>query len=324
MIEKIFEDIFRIEIPLPGNPLKSINSYVIKHSDRNLIIDTGMNRKACKEAMAAGLSELNVDLEKTDFFITHMHADHFALVSILATENSIIYFNQADAEIIMNAGRWDKMVSFAGSNGFPEDELMAALSNHPANKYGSKFDRELKILKEGDTISVGDYLLKCIETPGHTKGHMCLYEGDKKILFSGDHILGDITPNIQLWTDDYNPLQNYLLSLDKVDELDVEVVLPGHRRIFRTFRERINELKHHHHKRAEEIISILKKESRNAYGVASQMTWDIDCESWEQFPVSQKWFATGETIAHLKYIKEKGEINSEKVKNEVIYSVNNK
>jgi hypothetical protein len=36
------------------------------------------------------------------------------------------------------------------------------------------------------------------------------------------------------------------------------------------------------------------------------MNWDILCDSWDLFPVSQKWFATGEAIAHLKYLKEKG------------------
>ena len=38
----------------------------------------------------------------------------------------------------------------------------------------------------------------------------------------------------------------------------------------------------------------------------SAVTWDITYESWEQFPVSQKWFATGEAIAHLRYLEKKG------------------
>jgi hypothetical protein len=42
--------------------------------------------------------------------------------------------------------------------------------------------------------------------------------------------------------------------------------------------------------------------------VASQMTWDIDSESWDQFPVAQKWFATGEAISHLRYLEEEGKL----------------
>jgi len=65
-------------------------------------------------------------------------------------------------------------------------------------------------------------------------------------------------------------------------------------------------LKHHHQKRLDEIISILGKGKKNAFQVASQMTWDIIHDSWELFPISQKWFATGEAICHLKYFEEKG------------------
>ena len=61
---------------------------------------------------------------------------------------------------------------------------------------------------------------------------MCLYEPNKKILVSGDHILNNITPNIQLWSDRWNPLKEYLTSLDKVYEFDIELVLPGHREHF--------------------------------------------------------------------------------------------
>lgn len=72
-IEELLENLFRIEIPLPESPLRSLNSYVIKSSDRNLIVDTGFNRKECLEAMEAGLKELEIDLGRTDFFITHLH-----------------------------------------------------------------------------------------------------------------------------------------------------------------------------------------------------------------------------------------------------------
>ena len=321
MVEEVLTNIYKIEIPLPENPLKAINSYVLKDSARNLIIDTGLNRKECRDAMKAGLAELGINLKQTDFFITHLHADHFALVSTLATDNSTIYFNQPDADRVRGGVPWDDMIEYAGLNGFPEKELLAALHNHPGYKYGSKFDVPLKILKEDDTIDIGEYHFRCVETPGHTMGHMCLYEPNKRILVSGDHILGDITPNIQSWADEGNPLLNYLWSLDKVYELNVEVVLPGHRRILKRCRERIQEIKDHHQNRADEILTILKKGSRNAFQVASEMTWDITWESWDQFPVSQKWFATGEAIAHLKYLREKGMVLRETLGGKLVYSL---
>jgi len=312
MIEQILPNIYKIEVPLPKNPLKALNSYIIKEQGRSLIIDTGMNREECLKVMTSGLKELDVDLRKADFFITHLHADHIGLVSELVTDSSKIYLGQADATLMNSASNWwEGALNFARINGFPEDDLERAIKNHPGYKYSPRGHLDFHSLKEGDTISIAGYLFKCIETPGHTEGHMCLYEPTKKILIAGDHILINITPNISLWFDEQNPLNEYLNSLDKVYDLDVKLVLPGHRGIFKNHKERIKELKHHHQVRANEAISILEKGNQNAFQVASQMTWDMDYESWDLFPVSQKWFATGEAIAHLKYLEEEGKIRRE-------------
>jgi glyoxylase-like metal-dependent hydrolase (beta-lactamase superfamily II) len=322
MIEEILANLYKIEIPLPESPLKALNSYVIKNSERNLIIDTGWNQEECMNAMQTGLKELGVDLRKTDFFITHLHADHLGLVSNLITDTPKIYFNQPDADRLKAGFLWDDFVSFARLNGYPGKEIQAVSHSHPGFKFRSKENLVFHILKEGDTISIGDYAFRCVETPGHTWGHMCLYEPNKKIFVAGDHILNDISPNIQLWSDEWNPLKEYLASLEKVYELDIELVLPGHRSISRNCRERIQELKHHHEKRFDEVISILERGSKNAFRVASQMSWDILYDSWDLFPVSQKWFAIGEAIAHLKYLEEKGIIRREMRGKKRVFSLN--
>jgi glyoxylase-like metal-dependent hydrolase (beta-lactamase superfamily II) len=294
---------------------------VIKNTEGNLIIDTGWNQEECRVAMEAGLKELEVDIKKTDFFITHLHADHFGLLSNLVTDTSKIYFNQPDADRFRSGFRWDDFVNFARLNGYPENELQTIRNSHPGSKFRAKEGLGFHILKEGDTINIGDYGFKCVETPGHTWGHMCLYEPNKKIFVAGDHVLNDITPNIQLWSDDWNPLKEYLASLDKVYELDIELVLPGHRGIFKNCKERIKELKDHHQRRLDEIISILEESSKTAFQVASQMSWDIICDSWDLFPVSQKWFATGEAIAHLKYLKEERIIQREMLRQRMVFSL---
>lgn len=322
MIEKIITNLYKIEIPLPQNPLKALNSYVIKSPERNLLVDTGWNQQECLNAMQAGLRELGVDLKKTDFFITHFHADHLGLVSKLITDTSTIYFNQPDADWIKSGVPWDDLANFARLNGYPENELQTVPYSHPGFKFRSKGNLTFNILKGGNPISVGDYVFKCVETPGHTKGHMCLYEHNKKIFVAGDHMLSDITPNIQLWSDEWNPLKEFLASLDKVYELDIELVLPGHRSIFRNCKERIHELKDHHQKRLHEVISILKRGSKNAFQVASRMSWDIIYDSWDFFPITQKWFAIGEAIAHLKYLDEKKIIRREMQGQEIVFSLN--
>jgi glyoxylase-like metal-dependent hydrolase (beta-lactamase superfamily II) len=306
MIEEIQPSLFRVEVPLPNSPLKFLNSYVIRSSDRNLIIDTGLNRKECLDAMRSGLQQLDIDLAKTDFFITHLHADHFGLLSKLVTDTSQVFFNRPETELIEASGWWERMVAYAAKNGFPENELREAIKSHPGREFGSEWVPEISILQDGDEIIAGNYRFKCVSTPGHSLGHTCLYEPDKKILVAGDHILIDITPNIQCWSDDQNPLQNYLASLDKVNDMEIDLVLPGHRRLITDHKARIAELKEHHERRLKEVLSILEDDPQTAYQVASRMTWDLDCDSWEEFPRAQKWFATGEAIAHLRYLQRKG------------------
>jgi glyoxylase-like metal-dependent hydrolase (beta-lactamase superfamily II) len=320
MAQELFPNLFRHEIPLPGNPLKAINSYIVKGNGRFLMIDTGMNRPECMAAMQEYIKELGVDLQKTDFFITHLHADHLGLVSDLAGNDSKIYFNYPDAEIIRSSDNWQKMMDTALTNGFPASELQNAINRHPGKMYHARRPFDLTLLREGDMIEIGEYRFRCIETPGHTEGHLCLYEPDKKIFFSGDHILESITPNISLWSEGKDPLADYLSSLDKIYEFDIKMVLPGHREPFSNHRRRIDELKRHHELRNDEIMSILASGRMTAYQVASRMTWDIDCESWEAFPLPQQWFASGEALAHLQYLLGKGLIKRELLDGKALFS----
>lgn len=308
MVQEIRPDLFLIEVPLPNSPLKYLNSYVVRSGERNLIIDTGLNRKTCLDALNSGLKALGIDLARTDFFITHLHADHFGLVSKLATPTSQVFFNRPDAEIIEAKGWWEPMLAAAGRYGFPQAQLRNAIEQHPGYKHGTDWVPELKILMDGDIIDVGGYHFECVHTPGHSMGHTCLYDADRKILVAGDHILIDITPNIQCWSEGSNPLADYIHSLDRVFDLDIDLVLPGHRRLIHDHRARITELKQHHQARCQEILEILANDRLNAYETAAKMSWDIKSDSWEDFPIAQKWFATGEAIAHLHYLEAKGRI----------------
>ncbi|MGA2781356.1 MAG: MBL fold metallo-hydrolase [Smithella sp.] len=308
MFEEIMPRLYRIIIPLPNSPLKELNSYVIKADDRNLIIDTGFNRSVCFEAMQEGLRSLDIDLSKTDFMLTHMHSDHTGLVSRLATETSIVYFSRIDAKVFDKHINWQPMIDYAVSNGFQLEELVKALESHPGIKYSPKKIPEFSLIDDGNIINIGDYRLKCLLTPGHTEGHICLYEEKKQILFSGDHVLYDITPHIESWSYEVNSLKNYLESLERIRNLPVNIVLPGHRNFFTDLNGRIDELKKHHQNRVNEVLEVLGKNTMSAYEIAAGMTWDIDCENWEQFPIAQKWFAVGEAIAHLRYLEGEGRI----------------
>ncbi len=306
MVDQIRNNLFRIEIPLPNNPLKSLNSYVVPSDDRNLVIDTGLNHPECRKAMEAGLRALGVDRQKTDYFITHLHADHFSLLSDLVTETSQVFFNRPDAEIVETWDGFEWMITHANKHGFSGSKLQEILKAHPALKYGSNWVPKMNIVENGQELRYADFNFTCVQTPGHTLGHTCLFDAEKKIFISGDHILGDITPNIQCWSDEQDPLKSYVDSLKNVYALNVELVLPGHRRLLADHRKRIRELLQHHENRLAEICQILGKKPMNAFETAKRMSWDIAAGKWDKFPLAQQWFATGEALAHLRFLEEQG------------------
>jgi glyoxylase-like metal-dependent hydrolase (beta-lactamase superfamily II) len=320
--EQIVPDLYRIRIPLPDTPLKYLNSYVVKSRARNLLIDTGFNNQICLDAMRSGLNDLDIDLEKTDIFITHFHADHFSLVPELKTPSTRVYFNRPEAELLENWQGFGRMLDHAQMNGFPKSDLKSALEAHPGSRFGVSWVPGADMLSEGYSLNYGDYRFTCLETPGHTLGHICLYESGKKILVSGDHVLSDITPNIQCWDDHQNPLKQYLSSLDKVKKLGVELVLPGHRSCFSNLKKRVDELRKHHEGRLDEILHILDQGPQTAFDIASKMSWEIKASSWNTFPLAQKWFATGEALSHLRYLEEVNRVSRKMTGNRYVYNRN--
>lgn len=306
-IFKILPNLFRVEVPLPGNPLKAVNSYIIK-AEKPLIIDTGFNMDVCYAKLLEALNEVGVNFKNADYFATHLHADHIGLTGRLT---SMVYMSSVDAEIISKSRsleHWLEALEYFKMNGFPEEDAEKILRVHPGIRYSSIV--EFNHVKDGETLNYGEYSLKAVLTPGHTPGHMCLYDEDRKILFSGDHILFDITPNISYWKG-FESLEEYLKSLDKIYELEVNITLPGHRGFHGDVKSRIVEIKKHHEKRLREVVESLRSGVKNAWQIAPYITWDIKYSRWEEIPTSQRWFIIGETIAHLHYLEKKGVVARE-------------
>lgn len=326
MVEKIFDqpEIYLIHVPLPENPLKALNSYVIKTKERNLVIDTGFNRIECYEALKAGLLELDVNIENTDFFITHLHGDHSGLVNKIASDKSRIYMSSIDYKYlkgdIANVS-WPKIEALYKEEGFPLEVIEALKGNNQAQEFMPDELFAVETIEDGHTIVLGDLEFKCILTPGHTPGHMCLYLESHKLFFSADHVLFDITPNITSWYGVKDSLKDYIESLRKIENLEVEVTFPGHRASGDNMKARINEIIDHHKERLEEVVDIISKSNyqMNAYEIAQKMKWNLRGKSWNEFPINQKWFAMGEALAHLDYLYNCGQINKNIDKENTIY-----
>ena len=161
-------------------------------------------------------------------------------------------------------------------------------------------------------MRLADIDFHVIHTPGHTKGICCLYLPEQEIFFTSDHILFDITPNIQVWPNMSDSLDHYLESLEKVRSLPVQMALPGHRKGSTSIVGRIDEIKEHHRRRLNEVLSIAAaRPGSTAYDIAPHMTWSMRGKKWHEFPPTQKWFAMGETLAHIEYLLHHGQLRRE-------------
>ena len=316
MVEKVYDNIYRIVVGLPKNPLKELNSYIICGKDRNLIMDTGFNTPECQKDLEDGLNELGIDMKKTDLLLTHFHADHVGLVNHIeemakAAGNTDfkIYMSQIDKDVadtfIEEEHNWQVQLNRFLKEGFPEKELEEVYAKHPAKRHKQPGGFTITPMVDGDIVKVGDIELKVMITPGHTPGHACLYYEKEQVFFSGDTVLFNITPNISFWPGSKEALGEYFLSLLKIRELPVKVCLPGHRAISTDLKGRIDQLLKHHEERLQEVIDILKANpAATGYDVAKLMHWDIRAKDWSDFPAGQKWFAVGEAVAHIDFLVE--------------------
>ena len=215
--------------------------------------------------------------------LTHAHFDHVgAANALLEATGARLYMCEKELELVKGGA--------SGRFTVPED---------------------VKYYRDGDTVEVGGLRFEVMETPGHTPGHICLYDREECVMFLGDHVLFDITPNITNWEGVDDSLGNYLDSLRAIRAYDVALPLPGHRGRG-AFRARIDDLLAHHEHRLAEALEVVKKYPGNtAYFLAGHMTWKIRANSWEEFPLAQKWFAVGECASHMDYLKRRDLIREE-------------
>lgn len=313
--QQLAPDLWRLDIPLVGNPLKNLNSYLIT-GERSLLIDTGFRQHPCRQAMEEQLAQLGVDRNRLDIFCTHLHSDHTGLAPELIRPGCRIYIGEIDGPALERGAQpayWEALHRDYVAEGFSHEEMSALWSDNPAKNAAPAWREGLyTFLQDGDELLYGDGRLRCILTPGHTPGHMCLYDREKKRLFCGDHVLFHITPNICRWAGVADSLGDYLHSLEQTAALEVAELYPAHRIQTGSLQDRIAQLQAHHASRLENTLRIVAgAPGRTAYEIAGSMSWSIRCRSWADFPLTQKFFAVGEALAHLDYLAVRGRIRRE-------------
>lgn len=308
-IHKICDNIYRIQAPLKGSTLRSVNSYVIKGSDRNLLIDTGYRTEACTETIREGLSALDVKLQDTDILLTHFHNDHSGAATDLIHPSRKIYvpvqeypfFGIGEDPQVYTESRRPRYLK-EGLNDEEFEKMMYYLL--PGAKGPDFFTGQFTPVEDGQTIKAGNYTLTAIHTPGHTPGHMCYWEEAHGLMFTGDHILFDISPNIIPWPGIPNILGLYMYSLQKLQVYPAAVALPGHREPG-SLSARIDEQMKHHQQRLNECESLVKLyPNQTALELTRLLSWKIHRpKGTKEIPLPLLRYAFGECLSHLDYLR---------------------
>ncbi|HJP41436.1 MAG TPA: MBL fold metallo-hydrolase [Dehalococcoidia bacterium] len=288
--------------------------YLITAGDEVVLVDCGWNTDSAYQALEEDMKEHGSHPTAiTKLVITHVHPDHYGMSGRLKRLSDCeVVIHEQDAEVINSrylAPRHltDEMSHFMETHGVPalDSPTMAQGSMNMIDRVAPvPADTEVK---GGEVIRVGDYDFEIIWTPGHSPGHICLYEPNRKILFTGDHILPTITPNVSIHAQTHgSPLGDYIRSLDKMLDLDVDYVLPAHEFDTCELKKRIGEIETHHHERLAEMLRCVDTGGSTAWEVAGRVKWATGMLT--DFEPFMQRAAVGETLAHLEFIFEKGQL----------------
>ena len=325
---EVIPGIYQLRLPIPETSLGYVNVYLVQGDNGYLLVDAGWNTKAVFDSLQNQLAEIGVGFEDiAQVVITHIHPDHYGLAGRLKSlSGAKIIFHHLEKELIESRYvRMDELLRQMGqwlhTNGVPANNLpeLQTASVRMA-KYVIPVTPDVT-LYGGETVSTGCFSFQVLFTSGHSPGHISLYEPNRKILISGDHILPTITTYIGLHPQSGdNPLGKYINSLKAVEQLDVNLVLPGHENPFTALRARIGELIQHHKQRNEEILQAIKTKQKTAYQIATEITWMPNKSGTNFYNLApfDKRLAIFETIAHLESMRVDGRV-SKLAKDGIIY-----
>ncbi|MEU6800271.1 MBL fold metallo-hydrolase [Streptomyces neyagawaensis] len=313
-----------LRVPIPDNPLGHTLVYVVDTDRGPVLVDTGWDDPASWDTLREGLVACGTSVgEITGVVITHHHPDHHGLSGkVREASGAWLAMHAADAAVVRRTRetrpeRWfTYMAAKLTAAGAPEEHvapLRAPRGRRTLPGLSPALpDREIV---PGELLDLPGRRLRAIWTPGHTPGHVCLHlEEDHPAelpgrgrLFSGDHLLPEISPHIGLYEDPddttvTDPLGDYLDSLERVARLGPAEVLPAHQYTFTDASARVRELLTHHESRLTDLRSLLTT-PLTPWHLAERMEWN---RPWSQIPYSSRNIAVAEAEAHLRRLVKQG------------------
>jgi glyoxylase-like metal-dependent hydrolase (beta-lactamase superfamily II) len=313
-VEKVRPGLWSIPVPIPQNPLRYVLVYALELDDGVAIVDAGWNTDDAWQALTDGLVEAGGSINDVRaVLVTHIHPDHYGLAGrVREVSGAWIGLHPDDAEML-EARYMETDDLLARMRIFLEDAGVPPTTLPDLNMASMMIRSQVTmavpdvLFEDGTRVDLKGWDLQTIWTPGHSPGHVCFYSDAYRLLLSGDHVLPRITPNIGVHTQQFpNPLGNYLESLLKVHNLQVDEVLPAHEYRFADLKGRVDEIIVHHSDRLAEVERLLGEQpGSTAWELSIRLSWS---RPWEEIPEFMQRAAVGETLAHIVLLENHGRV----------------
>jgi glyoxylase-like metal-dependent hydrolase (beta-lactamase superfamily II) len=312
-VEKVTSGIWSVPVPIIGNPLRYVLSYLIEHDAGFVIVDPGWNHPDSWQALTGGLAQCEIPLSAiTGVLVTHVHPDHHGLsgkvadltgawVGMHPAEDAFLAVRGAQA--MRNGIEW-----FLHWCGAPASHLEELVTSRQHTAQLGPMVRADRLIEHGDLVDAPGLRLRAVWTPGHTPGHLCFHDEARDVLLTGDHILPRITPNVSSYDMTSNPLADYLASLETLRGVQPAEVLPAHEYRFTDLDSRLADLTAHHRDRlaeAERGLIAAGPAGTTAWQAAMGVTWS---RPWADLASFQRQAAIGEVLSHLRYLQARGRV----------------
>jgi glyoxylase-like metal-dependent hydrolase (beta-lactamase superfamily II) len=306
--------LYRIPLPLPGDALTAVNVYAIADDDGVDLIDSGMALIQARERLTDGLRKIGFGLgDIRNFFITHIHQDHYTLaVELRTTLRGLISLGEGE-RINLEAIR--EVAEGRGEPGFIEmlhalgaDELAARVRRDMAPMLADprpplKWSDPDRWLADGAQLDLRSRTLRALHTPGHTRGHVVFHDEAGATLFAGDHVLPHITPSIGFQPSiTRQALRDYLGSLRLMLTLPDSRLLSAHGPVRDSTHQRVNELLEHHETRLAQTLDAASGGPVTAFEAATVIPWTRRQRKFADLDPMSQLLAVGETAAHLEVL----------------------
>jgi glyoxylase-like metal-dependent hydrolase (beta-lactamase superfamily II) len=271
--EKVLSGIWRLRLPLPWPGVPHGNAWAVEHDDGVVMFDTGIGGEGKLRQLDLALAQAGFGVDDVRLVVcTHSHTDHYGLAGAICERAGCelwIHPNWEHVRLLADdpEAALEARIEVARQSGVSP----AALERYRENR--SDTETGIDILKEPDRELVPGVEVETdlgtwqvVETPGHAPSHVVLHQPERRLLISGDHLLGRTVLFFD-YGHSPDPIGEFCASLARVEPLAVDLVLPGHGRTFRDPEAKIAESRRQVDELLGKVREALGKGERTAFEI---------------------------------------------------------